>query len=107
MIARLIEEGHGVIATGGGAFIDSRTRRLLLDRGIVVWLDCGVETLVARTSRRDTRPLLRGGDAEAILSRLHRERAPAYGEAHIHIATDNLPHQQTALRIVEAVAQWL
>lgn len=76
VIARLIEEGHGVIATGGGAFVNAETRALMLDKALIVWIDCDVATLVERTGRRDHRPLLRDGDPEAILSRLLQERAP-------------------------------
>ncbi|MBX9897221.1 MAG: shikimate kinase [Qipengyuania sp.] len=107
VIARLIGEGHGVIATGGGAFANAETRALILGRAIAVWLDCDVATLVARTGRRDTRPLLRSGDPAEILARLHAERAPAYAEAPIRIGTGDLPHLQTAVRILEAIEQWL
>lgn len=107
VISRLIGEGHGVIATGGGAFVNAETRALILERTLAVWLDCPVATLVARTKRRDTRPLLRGGDPVEILTRLHAERAPAYAEAPIRIETGDLPHHQTALRILEAIERWL
>ena len=107
VIARLIAEGHGVIATGGGAFADPETRALILEHAIAVWLDCDIDTLVARTRRRNTRPLLRNGDPGEILARLHAERAPAYAGAPIRIETGELPHHQTALRIMEAIEQWL
>lgn len=107
VIARLIAEGHGVIATGGGAFAHQETRALILERAIAVWLDCDIATLVARTRRRDTRPLLKRGDPKEILTRLHAERAPAYAEAPIRIETGDLPHHQTALRILEAIERWL
>lgn len=107
VIARLIAEGHGVIATGGGAFANELTRTLILERAIAVWLDCDIPTLVARTKRRDTRPLLRNGDPAEILARLHAERAPAYAEAPIRIETGELPHHRTAVRILEAIEQWL
>ena len=106
VIARLMESGPAVIATGGGAFIDDDTRASILKRAIAVWLDCDIATLVARTRRRDTRPLLRGGNPQEILTRLHRERAPAYAEAPIRIEAGDVPHQQTALRILEAIEQW-
>ena len=107
VIGRLIGEDHGVIATGGGAFVDAETRALVLDRAIAVWLDCDIETLLARTRRRDTRPLLRGGDPRETLTRLQAERAPAYAQAPIRIAAGDAPHQQTALRILEAIDRWL
>lgn len=107
VIARLLEEGHGVVATGGGAFVDPRTRALILEKAISVWLDCDLETLVERTSRRDTRPLLRGGDPQTILAGLKDARAPCYAEAHCRVVTDQTPHQATALRILEAIAECL
>lgn len=107
VIARLLDAGRGVIATGGGAFVHPETRALILERGIAVWLDCDIDTLVMRTRRRNTRPLLKTGDPREILARLQAERAPAYAEAPIHIASGDLPHEQTATNIVEAIGRWL
>ena len=66
-----MDESHGVIATGGGAFVDPATRALVLERGIAVWIDCDTDTLVERTSRRPTRPLLQQGDPHFAQSRDH------------------------------------
>lgn len=107
VIARLIEEGHGVIATGGGAFVSDDTRALILDRAIAVYIDCDIDTLVERTGRRDNRPLLKGGDPKEILTRLHEEREPAYAEAPIRIDSRKGPHLDTALSIIEAIERWL
>lgn len=107
VIARLLGEGHGVIATGGGAFIDPATRAAVLERGIAVWIDCDVDTLVERTGRRGNRPLLKQGDPKEILTRLARERAPFYGQAHIRVVSENGPHADTARAIIEAIDQWL
>lgn len=107
VIARLIEQGHGVIATGGGAFVDPATRTLILERAIAVWIDADVATLVQRTARRDSRPLLKNGNPRTILSRLAAERAPFYGEAPIKVMSENGPHDLTARRIIEAIDQWL
>jgi shikimate kinase len=107
VIARLIEEGHGVIATGGGAFIDPATRALVLDRGIAVWIDCDIDTLVERTSRRNNRPLLKSGDPREILTRLAQERAAFYAQAPIRVMSESGPHADTARAIIEAIDQWL
>lgn len=107
VIARLLSEGHGVIATGGGAFVDPETRALVLAKGIAVWIDCDVDTLVERTSRRATRPLLKNGNPREILTRLARERAPFYAEAPIRVVSENGPHAATARAIIEAIDQWL
>lgn len=107
VIARLMEQDYGVIATGGGAFVDDETRSLILDRGLAVWLDCDIDTLVERTGRRDTRPLLRNGDPREILTTLKAKRDPAYSQAQLHIMTDDGPHTETVIRILEAIDAWL
>jgi shikimate kinase len=76
LVARLVEGEPRVIATGGGAFIDPRTRQLLNERAITVWLDAPVDILTERTSRRDTRVQLRQGDPKQTLERLSEERRP-------------------------------
>ncbi len=107
VIARLMEERHGVIATGGGAFVNRQTRELILEKGLAVWLDCDIDTLVERTARRNTRPLLEQGDPHTILTTLHQERSPAYSHAPIRVRTDNGPHNRTVNRILEAIDAWL
>ena len=107
VIRRLIAEAHGVIATGGGAFVQPETRALILEEAIAIWLDCNIDTLVRRTARRDSRPLLRNGDPRAILHGLRKERAAAYAQAPLHVITDDMPHEATIARILERLDQWL
>lgn len=107
VIARLMAEGHGVIATGGGAFVDAETRAMILAKGVTVWIRATVETLVKRTGRRNSRPLLREGDPQAILNRLADERDPLYRQAPIHVNSEEGPHHATALRILEGIERWL
>jgi shikimate kinase len=107
VIARLIEEHAGVIATGGGAFVDEETRALILERCIAVWIDCDIETLVERVSRRDTRPLLKNGDPREILTRLLGEREPHYSQAQVRVVSGDGPHSDTARSIIEAIGKWL
>ncbi|MGY6552355.1 MAG: shikimate kinase [Erythrobacter sp.] len=107
VIARLIEEGHGVIATGGGAFVDNATRALILERAIAVWIDCDIDTLVQRTARRDNRPLLKNGNPREILTWLAETRRPFYAEAPIRVFSENGPHDHTARQIIKAIDQWL
>lgn len=105
VIARLMTNSSGVIATGGGAFCNAETRSLILAEAIAVWLDCPVEVLVKRTGRKNTRPLLREGDPWEILTRLHGERTPLYAEAPIRVESADGPHEETVARIVSALQQ--
>ncbi|WP_284125174.1 shikimate kinase [Parerythrobacter aestuarii] len=107
VIARLMEEKQGVIATGGGAFVNDETRALILDKSIAVWITADIATLVERTSRRNTRPLLKQGNPQEILTRLYNEREPFYSQAPIHVRSEDGPHMHTANRILEAIDQWL
>ena len=103
LVARLVEGEIRVIATGGGAFVDPRTRRLLNERAITVWLDAPIEILTERTSRRDTRAQLRNGDPRIVLQKLADERRPSYAEAHIHVKSGDGAHRD----VVDAIVQEL
>ena len=107
LVARLIDGTVRVIATGGGAFVDPRTRQLLNERAITVWLDAPVEVLAERTGRRDSRPLLRTGNRSATLSRLAEQRHPMYAEAHIRIPSGDAAHSHVVEAIVAAVDDFL
>jgi shikimate kinase len=103
LVARLIDGTVRVIATGGGAFIDARTRQLLNERAITVWLDAPVEILAERTGRSDARPLLRGGNRSATLARLFEQRQAMYAEAHIRISSGADPHSHVVEAIIGAI----
>jgi shikimate kinase len=103
LVARLVEGEIRVIATGGGAYVDPRTRKLLNERSITVWLDAPVEILAERTARRDTRAQLRNGDPKAVLRKLDEERRPSYAEAHIHVRSGDGAHRDVVDAIVHAL----
>jgi len=107
LVARLVDGTVRVIATGGGAYVDPRTRQLLNERAITIWLDASVDVLAERTGRRDSRPLLRGGNRSATLARLSEQRQPMYAEAHIHIMSGDGAHSQVVEAIIAAVSDHL
>ena len=107
VIARLLEGGSRVIATGGGAFVQADTRALIAEKAIAIWLDAEIDTLVDRVKRNDRRPLLRGGDKREIITRLKAEREDAYAQAPIHVMSDAGPHGDTVHRILEVLDQCL
>lgn len=107
LVARLIDGQVRVIATGGGAYVDPRTRQLLNERAITIWLNAPVGVLAERTARRDTRPMLRTSDPSATLERLSREREPKYAEAHIHIKSGDGPHGEVVESIIAAIREHL
>ena len=77
-----------VLATGGGAVLNANSRRLLRERGTVIYLRATVASIIQRTSHDKNRPLLQTADPKAKIEELSRERAPLYQEvAHIIIET--------------------
>lgn len=104
VIARLIEEGRKVIATGGGAFMNEETRGLILDKAIAIWLDADIDVLVERVSRREGRPLLKGKNVREVITDLAAIRNPVYAQAPLHIKSIAGPHEETVERIMKALA---
>lgn len=107
VIARLIEGPPKVIATGGGAFINDETRKLILDRCVAIWLQADVETLAERVARRDHRPLLKDKEPLPILQELSIRRNPIYAEAHLHIRSEPAPHERAVEAIIRSLADYL
>lgn len=103
VISRLLDGPPHVLATGGGAFIDPRTRALMKERAISIWLKAPLDVLMRRVSKRDTRPLLKEEDPQAVMRRLLAEREPFYAEADITIETGAGPHNTAVLAIIEAL----
>lgn len=103
VIDRLMSDGRRVIATGGGAWMNERTRALLSDRALVVWLRADIDTLVARVSRRDHRPLLVGRDPGEVLHALAAVRDPIYARAHLAVDSNGEPHHAVVRRILAAL----
>lgn len=107
VIARLLDGERHVLATGGGAFMDAETRRLIKSRGISIWLNADLDTLVERVSRRNNRPLLKNGNARQVLSDLMAVRNPVYAEADITVASVDRPLVEMTVRVADALQDWI
>jgi shikimate kinase len=104
VIARLIDGGPKIIATGGGAFINDATRALIKDKCRSVWIDADLDILIARVSRRNHRPLLIGKDPKVVMTELFEKRAPIYALADFRVYSDSAPHGNTVDQIMKALA---
>jgi shikimate kinase len=107
VIARLLAGPPHVLATGGGAFIDPRTRALMKERAISIWLKAPLDVLMKRVTRRDHRPLLKEDDPRAVMQRLMDERYPIYAEADLTVETGAGPHNSAVSLILSALKQHL
>lgn len=107
VIARLLDEGPQVLATGGGAFMNAKTREATKQKGISIWLKADLDVLMKRVSRRTDRPLLQNDDPEAVMKRLIAERYPLYAQADLTIDSKEGPHDAVVDEIVRALVAFL
>jgi len=107
VIARLLQNPVHVLATGGGAFMDPRTRELIRERAVSVWLRADLDLLMRRVSRRTDRPLLRVADPRQRLAELIALRYPVYAEADITVDSADGPPEATLERVVAALGNFL
>lgn len=104
VIARLLEEGQHVLATGGGAFMNETTRDNIRKAGVSVWLKAGLPLLMKRVSRRSDRPLLQADDPEAVMSRLMDQRYPIYAQADVCVESREVSHTVMVNDVIRALA---
>ena len=103
VIARLLDSGPGVLATGGGAFMREETRNRIRDKAISIWLKADADIIMRRVRRRADRPLLQTADPEATVGRLIREREPIYQHADLTIWSRDVPHEKIVDECIEAL----
>ena len=107
VIARLLENGPQVLATGGGAYMNPDTRANIKARGLSVWLKADIKVLMKRVGRRDNRPLLVAGDPEKVMKKLMEERYPIYAEADVTVESRDVPHDVIVGALIDALADKL
>jgi len=103
VIARLLNDPPQILAAGGGAFMDPKTRARIKADALSVWLRADIDLLLERVGRRRDRPLLNNGDRRATLEALIEERHPVYAEADIVIDCGRESAAATAERVRAAI----
>ena len=103
VIARLLEDGPAVLATGGGSFMREETRGRIGTRAISIWLKADADVIMRRVRRRADRPLLQTTDPAATVGRLMTEREPVYQHADLTICSRDVPHDKIVDECVEAL----
>jgi shikimate kinase/3-dehydroquinate synthase len=106
VIRRLLAGDPVVLATGGGAFMDARTREVIRADAVSVWLRCPLATLVRRVTGRHHRPLLRDAAPAEVLGRLMQVRHPVYAEADLVVDCGDEPPDHTTGRVQAALERW-
>ena len=105
VIARLMENGEQILATGGGAYMNPETRARIKEGGICVWLKADLDLLMKRVMKRNDRPLLRTADPEGVMRRLIEDRYPVYAEADVTVECRDVQHAQMVNDVLRALAR--
>ena len=103
VIARLLDSGPGVLATGGGAFMREETRNRIRDKAVSIWLKADADIIMRRVKRRADRPLLQTADPAATVERLIEEREPVYRQADLTIWSRDVPHDKIVDECIDAL----
>lgn len=105
VIKRLLKGGPRVVSTGGGAFINARTRRHVKRSGLSVWLKADLDVLWERVGKRETRPLLKTDNPKQTLERLMTARYPIYAEADLVVWSRDVSKEIMVKEVLEAMTE--
>ena len=108
VIARLLDGGPQVLATGGGAVMNADTRAAIKAKGVSIWLSAELDVLMRRINKRkNDRPMLQTADPAATLRELLVAREPAYAQADLTVQSREVPHDAIVSEIMTALAAFL
>lgn len=107
VISRLLDQGPSVIATGGGAVMNEETADAIWSRTVSLWVRAEMSIMIERTARKDSRPLLKNGDPEKILTDLAVIRYPVYEKADIVVDSHNGPAEAILNQALEKIQKHL
>jgi len=103
VIARLLDGGPVVLATGGGAFMREETRSRVGEKAVSIWLKADADIIMKRVKRRADRPLLQTADPAETVGRLIAEREPVYQRADLTIWSREVPHEKIVDECIDAL----
>jgi shikimate kinase len=108
VIARLLDGGPQVLATGGGAVMNADTRAAIKAKGVSIWLSAEFDVLMRRINKRkNERPLLQTADPAATLRELLVAREPVYAQADLTVQSREVPHDAIVAEIMTVLAAFL
>lgn len=104
VIKRLLNSGPRVVSTGGGAYINERTRRHIKRSGLSLWLNADLDVLWERVNKRDTRPLLKTENPKQTLENLMKARYPIYAEADLSVLSRDVKKEVMVEEVLTAIS---
>ena len=103
MIDELTNKKDIILATGGGAVLSEENRRLLKERGKVIYLNAKPQHLAKRMAFDKDRPLLQQGNMLDTLNNLYKERHRLYLGVSSFVVDTGQQKTQTIINKIEAL----
>lgn len=103
VISRILKEKNTVIGTGGGAFMNEKTRAKIKAKTLSIWINADFEVLFERISRRPSRPLMQTENPRETLKNLIETRYPIYEKADLSVMSKDVPHDKVINQILNAI----
>jgi shikimate kinase len=108
VIARLLDSGPQVLASGGGAVMNPDTRAAIKAKGVSIWLKAEIDVLLRRVAKRkNERPMLATDDPSETLRQLLIAREPFYAQADLTVQSHEGPHDAIVAEIMQALSGFL
>lgn len=108
VIARLLDSGPQILASGGGAVMNADTRAAIKAKGVSIWLKAEIDVLLRRVAkRRHERPMLQTDDPSETLRELLIAREPVYAQADLTVQSHEGPHDAIVAEIMQALSGFL
>jgi shikimate kinase len=107
VIKRILTGPVCILATGGGAFMDTEIRDAIASNAVSIWLSANLETLWHRVQRRSNRPLLKTEKPKETLRTLIEQRYPIYAKADIEVESNEGPADETVDRVIAALERYV
>src|SRR5580692_1077145 len=108
VIARLLDSGPQVLASGGGAVMNADTRAAIKAKGVSIWLKAEIDVLLRRVAKRKSeRPMLQTDDPSETLRQLLIAREPFYALADLAAQSHEGPHDAIVAEIMQALSSFL
>jgi shikimate kinase len=108
VIARLLDSGPQVLASGGGAVMNADTRAAIKAKGVSIWLKAEIDVLLRRVAKRKSeRPMLQTDDPSETLRQLLITREPVYAQADLTVQSHEGPHDAIVAEIMQALSSFL
>lgn len=95
-----------VLSVGGGAFMNSNTRKIIKEKALVIWLHASIEETLKRIGSKSNRPLLNKKNKRSILEELSKIRYPIYQEADLDFDTTNLSFEELTNLIINKIISY-